>query len=133
LTPVMRDDDRTDSRGEERAAEIVARCGNIFVRYKLSPPAALRDAARHWLGLTPDEIAMVLYEHMDRHRRGYHTGSGDQLFHVLQTDIRRAWQVKHPAIDREPERPRRPRQRVVKLHNPSGFADVFVEGSRTPA
>jgi hypothetical protein len=38
------------------------------------------------------------------HRRGYHTGSGDQLFHVLQSQIHRVLEAKHPALERDPER-----------------------------
>jgi hypothetical protein len=103
---------------EDRIAEIVARCGNIFSKFGLSPPTQLRVACRHWLGLTPDEIVGVVLEHLDR--GGYHTGSGDQLFHVLQADLRRAWQAKHPPRDDAPEMLRRKRRGRLRPVPPSG-------------
>jgi hypothetical protein len=131
---MMPDDrDAANARHEERITQIVARCGNIFTRFQLSPPAALtRSAVRHWLGLTPDEIAEVLYEHMDRHRCGYTQGSGDQLFHVLQADISKAIAAKHPVTEPEPdrERPQRLRRRVVTLPTAGGgLPDLYLEGA----
>jgi hypothetical protein len=89
----------------------------------------LKSAVEGWLrhGLIADEVVRVFHEHMDLHRRGYHSGSGDQLFHVLQADLRRVLEAKRPPVKREPERPRRPRRRV--LHNASGFPDVFDESA----
>src|SRR5271170_6306735 len=49
-------------------SELVARIGALYTRQGLSPPFRLRDVARHWLGLTDQEIIDVIEQHMDRHR-----------------------------------------------------------------
>jgi hypothetical protein len=75
-----------------------------------------RPVAEHWLpgltpaGLTPDDIINLVERHLAEHRRGYHTGAGDQLFHVLQSQIRKALEAKHPALDRADEVAERPRR-----------------------
>jgi hypothetical protein len=56
----------------------------------------LRDAAKGRMGLSPDEIAAVLNQHLREHIRLYH-GSGDGNFWMLQADIRRAMETKHPS------------------------------------
>ncbi len=121
-------------RPEERVAELVGRVGNCYVRTGLSPPSQLHSAAKHWLGLSVEEIVDVVKQHFDRHRHSYTCGSGDQLFHILQADIKRAWQAKHPVAaraDDEPERPQRPRRRIMKIHSPAGGpADVLVDDPR---
>jgi hypothetical protein len=133
----MMPDDHTRDDSDTRIAkssmaldELCARVSNIFVRKGLSPPFHLRAVAEHWLGgITPDEIIDVVETHFADHRRGYHTGSGDQLFHVLQGQIRKVIEAKHPSRDRadgEPVRPRRKRG-VRKVHNASGFPDVIVD------
>jgi hypothetical protein len=122
--------DARSLQGEERVAQIVARCGNIFTRFGLSPPWALRDAARHWTALSPDEVARVVAEHLDLHHGGYHGGSGDGLFHLVEAAIRKAIEQKYPRPERqrEPERPQRPRNRVVQIPTASGVPDIYVEG-----
>ncbi len=39
---------------DDELAELVARCGNIYTRFGLSPPMALRDAAKRWAGLSQE-------------------------------------------------------------------------------
>jgi hypothetical protein len=126
---------RAPSLGAEiRIAEIVARCGNIYMRSKLSPPSQLRDAARHWLGLSLHEIADVLQRHLDDCRHLYMCGSADGLFWMVESAVRKAIEAKHPApVQEEPAKPQRPRSRVRKLHNASGFPDAYVEGDAARA
>jgi hypothetical protein len=48
---------------------------------------------------------------------------------VLEAAVRQAIEQKHPRLDREPERPQRPRSRVVTLPSPGGARpDLFVDG-----
>jgi hypothetical protein len=49
---------------------------------------------------------------------------------MVEAEIRKAWQVKHPPRDRhdDVERPRRRASRVQKIHNASGIPDLLVEG-----
>jgi hypothetical protein len=91
------DNNESDARIAESSMaldELCARISYIFVRKNLSPPHRLRSAAKGWLGLSHNEIVEVIGQHFATHRRGYHSGSGDQLFHVLQADIRRALAVE---------------------------------------
>jgi hypothetical protein len=123
--------DESDARiaqREAQVAEIVARCNNIYTRFNVSPPFRLPAAAEDWVGLSLDEIARVVEDHLREHRRLY-TGSGCGYFYMVEAAIRRAIETKHPSRDAEPERPRRRRSsRVQKVHNASGFPDVYVEG-----
>lgn len=41
---------------------------------------ALRNAARGWLRLSPDEIARAVEDHLREHRRLYLRGSGERCF-----------------------------------------------------
>ena len=79
--------------------ELVGRLGNIYTKKGLSPPFALRDVAKHWLGLTQDEIVTVVQTHFEDCRRFYTTGAGRQHFGLLQQAIRKAWEAKHPSRD----------------------------------
>jgi hypothetical protein len=124
--------DAHSHQGEERVTVIVARCGNIFTRFGLSPPWGLRDAARHWTMLSPDEVARIVLDHMDLHRAEYHSGSGDELFHLLERAIRQALAAKHPrpTPERQPERPQRPRNQVIALPTAGGgLPDLYLEGA----
>ncbi len=111
--------------------ELVARVSNLYTRKGLSPPFHLRDAARHWLGIPPDEIIDIIEDHFRQHRRLYVSGSGCGYFYMVESAVRAAWQAKHPPRDHaddEPERPRRKRSGLRKVHNASGFPDVIVDG-----
>jgi len=56
---------------EHELAELVGRLGNSYTKKGLSPPFALRDAVKHWLGLAQDEIVTVLQKHFEDYRRFY--------------------------------------------------------------
>ena len=75
------DSDARIAQREAQVAEIVARCGNIYTRFRLSPPMALRAAAQHWVGLSLDEVARVVEDHLREHKRLY-SGSGDGYFWI---------------------------------------------------
>jgi hypothetical protein len=109
---------------------LVGRISNLYTRRNLSPPFHLRDAARHWLGISQDEIVDVVEKHFADYRRLYTSGSGDGYFHMVEAAIRAAWQAKHPPIAHAEDEPVRPRRRggVRKVHNASGFPDVIVDG-----
>jgi hypothetical protein len=80
-------------------AEIVGGVGCLYVKRGSCPPSRLRDAAKHWLGLTHDEILEVIEVHFDHHRGLYASGSGDAYFNLVEAAMRRAWQAKpagHP-------------------------------------
>jgi hypothetical protein len=113
-------------------AEIVGAVGNIYVRRGLSPPAQLHSAAKHWLGLSVEEIIDAIERHFDEHRRRYTSGSGDGLFWMVEAAVRKAWREKHPSIDRtDDERPRWRRSRGVrKVHNAGGIPDLIIDGGR---
>jgi hypothetical protein len=126
----MPDDHIGENAGSElERNELIGLVGNAYAREGLSPPSQIYRAAEHWLGLSAGEILAILEQHFDRSRQFYLSGSGDGLFYLVQADIRRAIDAKRPTTQREPERPPRPRSRVVTIHNPSGFNDVYVEGS----
>ena len=101
---------------DDELAELVARCGNIYTRFGLSPPMALRDAAKRWAGLSQEDVARVVEVHLRSHRRLYVSGFSDAYFGMVQSAIRKAIELKHPArdhVDDEPERPRRQASVVV--------------------
>jgi hypothetical protein len=125
---MMPDHDAQNVRGWAELAELVARCGNVYSRYKLSPPSQLHSAAKYWGGLSQDEIVEVLERHFDEQRRSYVCGSGDGLFWMVESAMRKALEAKHPRPrgDVDPERPQRS-PRVFKIHNASGFPDVLVD------
>jgi hypothetical protein len=112
---------------EAQVAELAARVGCLYTRFNLSPPFRLRDAAQHWVGLSPNEIARVVEDHLREHKRLY-SGSGDGHFWMVEAAIRKAIEAKHPSRDDELERSPRSSSRVQKVHNASGFPDVYVEG-----
>jgi hypothetical protein len=124
--------DAENAKGELELTELVGRIGNCYVRRGLSPPSQLYGAVRHWLGLTHGEIGNAIERHLDEHRWLYTCGSGDGHFWMVEDAIRKAWQAKHPSIERaddEPEPRRRPSGHVQKVHNTSGGRpDVYVEG-----
>jgi hypothetical protein len=121
-----------NAKSEFELAELVGRIGNFYTKKGLSPPFFLRDAAREWHGLSQDEIVAVLEKHFRDYRHLYIAGAGDQHFHLVRSAISKAIEAKHPSrdlADHELDRPRRrSSSRVQKVHNASGFPDVFVEG-----
>jgi hypothetical protein len=121
-----------NARSEFELDELVGLIGNAYVRRGLSPPSQLHGAVRHWLGLTHGGILAAIDRHFDEHHRLYASGSGDGLFYLVEAEIRRAWQAKHPARDRADDEPERPRRRRTggarKVYNASGFPDAIVDG-----
>ena len=104
------------------------RIGGLYVKQGLSPPFRLRDAARHWLGISQDEIVAVIEKHFADYRRFYVSGSGDQLFSIVEAAIRKAWEAEHPPRDRaddEPVRPRPKRAGPRKVYTAGGYTDVI--------
>src|SRR5882762_3787277 len=109
-------------------AELVGRVGNLYTRRGLSPPFALRDAAREWRGLSQDEIIAVLEKHFRDYRHLYIAGAGDQHFHMVRSAISKALEAKHPSRDHaddELERPRRKRRGRLQPVAHAGGVDVF--------
>jgi hypothetical protein len=128
---MMPDPDDRSTSSDFELAEIVGWIGNCYWRRGLSPPSQLHRAiSRCWLGLSRREIIDVLDKHFDDNLQLYH-GSGDRSFYMVEAAISQALAAKHPrpVPERQPERPQRPRNRVVTLHNPSGVNDVYVEGA----
>src|SRR5258707_6864212 len=92
------DSDAPIAEREAQVAEMVARCGNIYTRFNLSPPFRLRAAAKHWVGLSLDEIARVVDDHLREHKRLY-SGSGDGHFWMVEAAIHKAIETKHSPRD----------------------------------
>jgi hypothetical protein len=108
--------------------ELMGLIGNAYVRRGLSPPSQLHSAVRRWLGLTPDEIIEVLDRHFDEHRRRYLCGSGDGLFYLVEAEIRKAAETKHPPrayADAEPASPPRKHAGPHNIYTIGGFADAI--------
>jgi hypothetical protein len=78
-------------------AELVGRLGNLYTKKGLSPPFALRDAVKHWIGLSQDEIVEVVEKHFAEHRVRY-SGSGDGCFWMVEAAVRKAMDVNSRAI-----------------------------------
>jgi hypothetical protein len=76
----------------------------------------LRDAAKHWLGLTHGEILAAIEADFAEHRPRYTSGSGDGLFWMAEAAIRKAWQAKQARdhVDEDLERPGRRRAGGVR-------------------
>jgi len=90
---------------------IVGTVGNLYTRYKISPPFKLRAIVKSWRGLTLTEIVSVLERHFEEHARQYSNGAAEQWFGLVHEAIRKAWRDKHPLADHEVERPS-PRKRT---------------------
>jgi hypothetical protein len=124
--------DANNTRSDLEIEELVGRVGNLYVRQGLSSPTQLRATAKHWLGISHDEIVDVVRKHFAEHRRLYTSGSGDGHFWMIEAEIRKAWQEKHPPRERADDEPERARRRraggIRKVHNASGFPDLLVEG-----
>ena len=119
-----------NAKSDFERAELAARIDCRYVKAGLSPPFHLREAVRHWGGLSHDEIMAVIELHFDACRRFYTTGSGDRLFYMVELAIRRAIEAKYPRnrSDGELKQPRR-RSRVRQVHTAAGgLPDVYVEG-----
>jgi hypothetical protein len=115
---------------EHELAELVGRLGNSYTKKGLSPPFALRDAVKHWLGLAQDEIVTVLQKHFEDYRRFYTAGAGEQHFGMVQLAIRRALETKHPPIDRADDEPAQPPRKPAgprNIYTIGGFADAIVD------
>jgi hypothetical protein len=126
--------DETNAKSEFELTELVGLIGNAYVRRGLSPPSQLRDAVKHWLGLSHGEILAAIEQHFAEHRHEYRSGSGDGLFWMVEAAVRRAWQEKHPPrADEELERPRRKRPgRLRPIHHAGGF-DVYDDRDHADA
>src|SRR5215470_12599469 len=84
------------------------RIGNLYGRYRLSPPFELRRIAADWKasGIALSHIVAVIDRHLTDHRRRYYSGSGDALFSWVDEIVRRTWyehQVSPPMA--KPSRP----------------------------
>jgi hypothetical protein len=97
------------------------------MRSKLSPPSQLRDAARHWLGLSLDQIVEVLQRHLNEHRPSYTSGSADGHFWQVERAVREALERKHPVPHVEEPKPQSRRRRVIRVHTASGIPDLIVD------
>src|SRR5215467_9798959 len=75
------------------------RIGNLYGRYRLSPPFELRRIAADWKasGIALSHIVAVIDRHLTDHRRRYNSGSGDALFGWLAEHVRRTWEEKRLA------------------------------------
>jgi hypothetical protein len=125
--------DAENAKTELGRNELIGLIGNAYSREGLSPPSQLYRAAHYWSGLSRREILDILDDHFDRNRQFYLGGSGDGLFHLVQADVRRAIEAKHPrpVPERQPERPQPRRRRVVALPTAGGGpADLLVDDPR---
>ena len=52
-----------NAKSEIERAELAARIGCRYVKAGLSPPFHLREAVRHWGGLSHDEIMAIIEKH----------------------------------------------------------------------
>jgi hypothetical protein len=126
--PTSNESDEHIAQKETQVAELVARCGNIYTRFNLSPPMALRSAAQHWVGLSLGEIARVVEDHLREHRRLYVCGSAERFFYMVEAAIRKALEAKHPSRDRadgELERLLRKRRGKLRPIPHADGVDVF--------
>jgi len=120
-----------NAKSEFERAELAARIGCRYVKAGLSPPFHLREAVRHWGGLSHDEIMAVIELHFDAYRRFYTTGTGDRLIHMVRAAIHKAIEAKHPSRDRpdgELDRPLRKRRGRLQPVAHAGGVDVFDDG-----
>jgi hypothetical protein len=112
---------------EDELAELVSRVGNVYTKEGLSPPSQLRSAAKCWLGLSHDEILTAIEGHFEQHRRFYVSGSGDQLFSLVEAAIRKAWEAKHPRLDQAEPLPPRRKRGVRQVYQAGGYPDAIDE------
>jgi hypothetical protein len=90
------------------------RVGNLYGRYGLCPPFALRRIAADWKasGIALSHIVAVIDRHLTDHRNRYNGGSGDALFSWLDEFIRKTWYEQNVApSEAKPSRPTM--QRIV--------------------
>src|SRR5215831_11334514 len=89
------------------------RIGNLYGRYRLSPPFELRRIAADWKanGIALSHIVAAIDRHLTDHRRRYNSGSGDALFSWLDEFIRKTWYEQH--VSPPQGRPSRPMQRIT--------------------
>jgi len=105
---------------------LAGRIGCAYVKQGLSPPFHLRDAVKHWRGLTQDEIVAVIEKHFEQCRRFYTAGCGDAHFDMVRMAVTKALEANHPLPRDEPVRPRLQRRAagVRKIHH-AGGTDIY--------
>jgi hypothetical protein len=89
------------------------RIGNIYVRYGLSPPFALYDAAKGWMtrDIPLSHCVDVIERYLTVYGRSCHTGSGDRNFAWLNSLIQTTW------YDRSFATPPRPTPKYARHHD----------------
>ena len=111
------------------------RIGNLYGRYRLSPPFELRRIAADWKanGIALSHIVAVIDRHLADHRRRYNSGSGDALFSWLDEFIRKTWYEQHASPPQV--RPSRPRMQPIadrEWVDRQQSADHEVDAKRGP-
>jgi hypothetical protein len=87
-------------------------------------------------GLVSGDVARVVEDHLRSHRRLYVSGFSDAYFGMVQSAIRKAIELKHPArdhVDDEPERPRPSGKRrgIREIYTAGGYADAIDDREDT--
>jgi hypothetical protein len=111
------------------------RIGNLYGRYRLSPPFELRRIAADWKanGIALSHIVAVIDRHLTDHRRRYNSGSGDALFSWLDEFIRKTWYEQHASPPQvRPSRPRMQRIADREWVDRQQSADHEVDAKRGP-
>jgi hypothetical protein len=86
-------------------ATFCGRIGNLYGRFGMCPPFALRDAAQGWIarGIPLSHCVDVIERYLDRYGRSCPSGSGDRNFAWLNSLIQTSWYERsfatlpHPA------------------------------------
>jgi hypothetical protein len=128
------EDDIAHADGQE-VSELIGVVGNIFGRFKRSPPAGLAASVRHWRGLTVGEVVTLVEKFLDENRDRFPGGSGERMLAPLEAALREALAKKRgPAPPRKPARaePPPPRRRVVEVHTASGMPDLIIDDPAAP-
>jgi hypothetical protein len=110
------------------------RIGNLYGRYGLSPPFALRHIAADWQasGIALSHIVAVINRHLTDHRRRYNSGSGDALFSWVDEIIRKTWREQYVSPEHaKGSRPTIQRMTDVEWVDRQPGADYHVDRRRS--
>jgi hypothetical protein len=74
-------------------ATFCGRIGNLYMRHRLCPPFALRDAVQRWMAreIPLSHCVDVIEQFLSRHAGSCYSGSGDWNFACLDSLIQTSW------------------------------------------